>query len=123
MSSPKYYRNGELQGKTVIETTGNRLGKAKEIALSLDGSTMLFVEKDDGSEVQFQTSKLIAIGEFIVVRSEAVPVPPVPSAVPSPSPAPTMAPAAATPTMVCASCGAPLKPGARFCTKCGSRVL
>ncbi len=123
MSSAKYFRNGELQGKTVIETTGNRLGKAKEVAFSLDGTAMLFVEKDDGGERQVPTSKVIAIGEFIVVRSEVAQIPSVPSAAPSPPPMPTMVPAPVPPAFVCRSCGAVLKPGARFCTKCGTSTV
>jgi sporulation protein YlmC with PRC-barrel domain len=117
--SSKLYRAGDVQGKLVIETSGNRLGKAKEIAFSLDGTTTLFLEKDDGSEAQVPTSRLVAIGEFVVVRSDAPQVqvagayqaPPPPAVVPPPPPTP-----------VCRSCGAPLKPNAKFCTKCGTGV-
>jgi len=132
MSSPKYFRNGELQGKTVIETNGNRLGKAKEVAFSLDGTSVLYVEKDDGSESEVRSSKLIAIGEFIVVKSEGVQSPPIapppvipqaPVAAPWPQPAQAPAPVSTPPAMSCRNCGAPLKPGSRFCTKCGTSSL
>ena len=129
MSSSKFFRSGELQGKTVIETTGNHLGKAKDIGFNLEGTTMLFIQKDDGSEASVPTSKLIAIGEFVVVRSEAaqpaamaavtlqtVPAPP--------RPAPVQAVTAVVPpALLCKNCGAPLKPGSRFCTKCGASAL
>ena len=144
MSSNRFFRNGELQGKTVIETSGNRLGKAKEIAFSLDGSSMLYVTKDDGTETEVASSRLIAIGEFIVVKSDAPQAPPmatfpaisqVPSApvspqtpapapiAPSPPPASFMSPAPAPVAMACRNCGSPLKPGAKFCTKCGTATF
>src|SRR5208283_1911643 len=44
MSSPKFFGKEEVEGKTVIETNGNRLGKAKAVAFSLEGATVLFVE-------------------------------------------------------------------------------
>jgi len=145
MSSPKFFGKEEVEGKTVIETNGNRLGKAKAVAFSLEGATVLFVEKDDGTENQIPMSKVMAIAEFIVVRTEGVtsePRPPpagrvaAPASV-TPPPAPTTAPAApyspvtpsqpqatapAPPPMarVCRLCGDKLKPGAKFCTRCGA---
>lgn len=44
-----------------------------------------------------------------------------PQAPPQQQPAAAAAPAAASPA--CASCGAALRPNAKFCTKCGERVL
>ena len=44
-----------------------------------------------------------------------------PQAPPQQQPAAAAAPPAASPA--CASCGAALRPNAKFCTKCGERVL
>ena len=121
MSSPKFFRSSELQGKTVIDTTGNRLGKVKEVGLGADGSAMFFLEKDDGSETAISASNMMAIGEFMVMRAETAQgqttVPP------TPEPAPAVAPAPSTPQTVCRNCGAAMKPGSRFCTKCGTRAF
>jgi sporulation protein YlmC with PRC-barrel domain/ribosomal protein L40E len=145
MSSPKFFGKEEVEGKTVIETNGNRLGKAKGVAFSLEGATMLFVEKDDGTENQIPMSKVMAIAEFIVVRTEGVtsePRPPqsgpapapasitppsLPTTVPEPphapvTPSPPQATVPAPPpkARVCRLCGDKLKPGAKFCSRCGA---
>ena len=119
--SSKLFRSGEIQGKMVIDTAGNRLGKAKEVAFSLDGGTVLVIEKEDGSEAQVQTARLVAIGEFVVAKpgqpeAPARGVTPVSQQAPQTTTVPP-------PAQLCRNCGSPLKPGARFCTRCGASAV
>lgn len=136
MSSAKLFRKDEVDGKTVVETTGNTFGNAKDVAFGLDGTVALIVLDKDNNEVQVTMDRVLGVGDYIVIRKEKLeskpPTPPAPQPVVTPPPAPPVPPAApATPMappptvmapMVCKSCGAALKPGARFCTKCGTAV-
>lgn len=120
VSSPKFFRKEEIADKIAIETTGKKLGKAKEIAVSLDGTAALFIEKDDGSETEIPMSRIIGVADFIIARAEgANPAPPA-TVIASPQTTAPMQPATAA---ACRNCGAPLKPGSKFCTKCGAVVV
>lgn len=127
MSSSKLFRKDEVDGKIVIEASGRALGKAKDVAFGLDGTVALIVLSDDSSEVQIPLDRVTGVAEYIVVKSDRpqaramaapasalAPPPPVPAA---PQAAP---PPAAMAGNHCRACGAALKPGAKFCTKCGT---
>ncbi len=136
MSSPKHFRKDEVDGKVVIETTGKAFGKAKDIAFGLDGTVALIVLTDDNTEVEVTMDKVMGVADYIVIRKDtplpkASPPPPSPSPVAVPAPAPVsipppvmVAPPAPVPMApsVCRNCGAALKQGAKFCTRCGSPV-
>jgi sporulation protein YlmC with PRC-barrel domain len=130
------FRKEEVDGKIVIEASGKALGKAKDIAFGLDGSVALIVTANDNSEIQITMDRILGMADYIVVRRDR-PEPKVeapPKRVPAPVPAvpvraqarvnpgiptaPMVVPVAASP--VCKGCGAPLKVGAKFCTKCGT---
>ena len=108
------FRKEEVDGKIVVEASGKALGKAKDIAFGLDGTVALIVLTNDNAEVQVTMDRVMGVGDYIVIRSDrpqqwvAPPSPPVTA----PPPAPMVS--------VCRNCGAPLKPGAKFCTKCGT---
>jgi sporulation protein YlmC with PRC-barrel domain len=124
LSSPKLFRKDEVQGKIVIEASGKALGKAKDMAFGLDGTVALIVLTDQNSEVQITLDRITGVDEYIVVKGAK---PPTTLAMTAPMPAvatPISAPPPAAPVMVaanhCRNCGALLKTGAKFCTKCGT---
>lgn len=142
------FRKDELVGKVVVEASGKSLGKAKDLAFGLDGTVVLIVEGNESQEVQVSMDRIAGVADYIVVRREGVvpkrPAPGVQQAVPVPSapqaaestnplippprtPASAEAPTSSSPTAAstsnsCKSCGAQLRPGAKFCTKCGTPV-
>lgn len=126
MSAPKMFRKDEVAGKIVIEGSGKSLGKAKDIAFALDGSVALIVEGDDNQEIQVAMDRITGVADYIVVRRDrpAAPAtaqpPPTGGVNPAIPPPPMAAPGAST--VACKACGAPLRAGAKFCTKCGTPV-
>jgi sporulation protein YlmC with PRC-barrel domain/ribosomal protein L40E len=146
------FRKEEVDGKIVVEASGKALGKATDIAFGLDGSVALIVKGDDNSEVQVSMDRIVGVADYIVVRREqkselppektvASPAAPPPAPVSTPPPARVnpgipvsstpalssagaVAPAATSSSAgrVCRGCGAPVRPGAKFCTKCGTPV-
>lgn len=133
MSSSKLFRKDEVDGKTVVEASGNTFGKAKDIAFGLDGTVALIVLDKNNNEVQVTMDRVLGVGDYVIIKKEKPEPRPTPSPAPQPavvpppaSPAPNPvippAPPVATLGMVCRSCGAALKPGAKFCTKCGTAV-
>jgi sporulation protein YlmC with PRC-barrel domain len=128
------FRKDEVDGKIVIEASGKALGKAKDIAFGLDGSVALIVMGNDNSEIQITMDRITGVADYIVVRRDRpepkADVPqkraPAPMAAAAPAPVqprvnpaiPAAIPIAAAP--VCKNCGAPLRVGAKFCTKCGT---
>ncbi|MDA4133492.1 MAG: zinc ribbon domain-containing protein, partial [Thaumarchaeota archaeon] len=116
------------------------LGKAKDIAFGLDGSVALIVMGNDNSEIQITMDRIVGVADYIVVRRDRpepkaempqkrAPAPMAAAAAPVVAPvqarvnpaipaAPVAVPVAAAP--VCKNCGAPLRVGAKFCTKCGT---
>jgi len=124
LSSPKLFRKDEVQGKIVIDSSGRALGKAKDVAFGLDGTVALIVLTDENSEVQISLDRITGVDEYIVVRGAT---PPATLAMTATMPAratPISAQPPPAPVMVaanhCKNCGAIMKPGAKFCTKCGA---
>jgi len=123
MPTGKLFRKEEVEGKVVIDSSGRSFGKAKDVAFGLDGMVALIVLKNDNSEVEVPLDHVTGVADYILIRegSEPRPAPPsaaAPGAIPPP-PAYQPAPPAAVGSF-CKGCGAPLKPGAKFCTKCGT---
>jgi sporulation protein YlmC with PRC-barrel domain len=123
------FRKDEVDGKIVVEANGKAFGKAKDIAFGLDGTVALIVLTNDNSEVQVAMDRVMGVGDYIVIRRDSpqpkvAPPQPAKKPVVAPAPVPVMAspPPAAMAGGACRSCGAPLKPGAKFCTKCGTPV-
>jgi sporulation protein YlmC with PRC-barrel domain len=130
------FRKDEVDGKIVVEASGKALGKAKDIAFGLDGSVALIVLGNDNAEIQITMDRITGVADYIVVRRDrpepkadvpqkrapapvAAAVAPVQArANPGIPAAPVAVPVAAAP--VCKNCGAPLRVGAKFCTKCGT---
>ena len=133
------FRKSEVEGKVVVEASGKALGTAKDIAFGLDGSAVLIVQGKDNSEIEITMDRVAGVGDYVVVRREGAAPPKKPAAVPAPAAQPVPTPAATPNPMIpparaaaipvgsgmpntCKSCGAQLRPGAKFCTKCGTPV-
>lgn len=109
-----YVRREDVIGKKVITSDGNTFGEVRDIAFSLDGSVGLVVSAVSGSDVVVPMRQASAVGEFVLLSTSkpettAAPVQPRP------------APPAVNPVN-CPACGSPVKPGARFCGKCGQKL-
>jgi sporulation protein YlmC with PRC-barrel domain len=113
------FRKDEVDGKVVIENSGNAIGKVKDIAFGLNGSVVLIVTGVDSKEVQISMDRIEGVGDYIVVRKDNV-QPVVPTVSPSFVVNPTIPPPPTMTNWTCRTCGAPLKTGAKFCTKCGT---
>ncbi len=68
LSSSRSFRKEEVEGKTVIDSSGKVTGKVKDIVFSLDGNVTLIVEKSDGVETQLPLSRVMGISEFVVTK-------------------------------------------------------
>ena len=112
-STPKLFRKDEVEGKVVVETSGKSIGKATDIAFSLEGTTALIVKGYDGAEIQVTMDRVTGVGDFIVVRREKgdpipvkKPVPPFPAspAIVTPTSPPKVSiPVTSSPTVPMAS--------------------
>lgn len=131
LSAPKLFRKEEVDGKVVVEVSGKAFGKAKDVAFGLDGTVALIVLTNDNSEAQITMDRVMGVGDYIVIRRDAPQPKPAPAPVKRPAAAPAVVPVMAAPSPVppapavamanvCRSCGASLRPGAKFCTKCGT---
>ena len=107
MSSKPFHKE-DIEGKTVIETTGKIAGKVKDMTFSLDGTITLIVLKDDGTERPVSLKQVIGISDHVIVRGDA------PMSMPSSPSAPS---ASAVP--VCKFCGSELSPTSTWCPRCG----
>jgi sporulation protein YlmC with PRC-barrel domain len=103
--SSKSFRKEEVEGKTVIETSGKVGGKVKDLTFSLDGTITLIVAKEDGTEVKIPLKQVVGISDHVVVRSESAPM--------------QGSGAAASSSRVCKYCGAELPAGTTWCPACG----
>lgn len=110
-----YVRREDVIGKKAITPDGNAFGEVKDIAFSTDGSVGLVINAVSGDEVILSIKQASAIGDFILLSS-STPERTAPPVQPKP------VPPAASPAN-CPSCGSPLKPGAKFCGKCGHRLI
>lgn len=104
--SLKSFRREDIEGKTVIETSGKVGGKVKDVTFSLDGAITLIVLKDDGTERPISLKQVVGISDHVIVRGEA-PM----------SGISGMSSAGAV--QVCKFCGAELSPTSTWCPRCG----
>ena len=103
--SSKAFHKEDIEGKTVIETTGKVGGKVKDVTFSLDGSITLIVLRDDGTERPVSLKQVVGISDHVIVRGDA----------------PMMMPgmAATSAVQVCKFCGSDLSPTSTWCPRCG----
>ena len=104
MSSKPFHKE-DIEGKTVIETSGKIAGKVKDVTFSLDGTITLIVIKDDGTERPVSLKQVVGISDHVIVRSDA------------PLSMPGVPPASAV--QVCKFCGSELSPTSTWCPRCG----
>jgi sporulation protein YlmC with PRC-barrel domain len=135
--SHQYIRKEDVEGKVVIDPSGKTVGKAREIAFSLDGTLALIVVGIDNSESQIPTSKIQGFADYIILKTETasaaadpnLPIRP-PQATSPPVPRTPLYPPASGPppgyqtgATTCSQCKSPLRAAAKFCTKCGARAI
>ena len=99
----------DVENKIVVETSGRELGTAQDIGFSLDGKIALVIVTKDGKESQIPVNRIKGVVDFIVIEPEMSTTHEVTTAAPQ------------TPLGNCPKCQAPLKPGTRFCVKCGTK--
>lgn len=68
--SKKYFRRDEIVGKDIISEEAIRLGKVKDIGYDRDGKIVLIYDKlGEGGEEAIPSSRILAIGDVILVKS------------------------------------------------------
>jgi len=102
--SSKAFRKEDIEGKTVIETSGKVGGKVKDVTFSLDGAITFIVVKDDGTERPISLKQVVGISDHVIVRGDA------------PMTSPGMTTSA---VQVCKFCGSELSPTSTWCPRCG----
>ncbi len=142
----QFFRNEDIQGKTVVEATGKTLGKAIQISFSLDGKMALVVETAENKETQVPMGRIMGVADYVILRpdtgSEAMSPPSQQSKVlvmedekpqqmgveneevqiqNRPKPMGSTQGTAREQT-VCPQCGNSLRVGVKFCTRCGARL-
>lgn len=114
--SSKSFHKEELQGKAVIDSSGNVRGKVKDVVFSLDGSVALILEREDGGEARVPMSRVMGISDYVVMKGESAPD--VPMAM-----APPASFTGAAGAAMCRFCGATIPTGTTWCPSCGkSRI-
>ena len=112
-----YIKREEVLGKLAIAPDGNAFGTVKDLAFSTKGDVGLVLAKKDGTESTVSIRQVAAIGEFVLLSSAMVEAQAPPAAVVQAPPAPSPKPS------TCPSCGSPLRQGAKFCGKCGHKLV
>jgi sporulation protein YlmC with PRC-barrel domain len=107
--SSRLFSKDEVEGKTVIYSTGRVAGKVKDVVFGLDGTLLLVVQKDDGTESRVPMSAVLGVGEYVVVRYQSA------TAVAMAVQAPTADQPGGS---VCKFCGAAMPPGSVYCPSC-----
>ncbi len=107
--SSRLFRKEEVEGKTVVYSSGWVAGKVKDVVFGLDGTLILVVQREDGKELRIPMNAVLGVADFVVARDQtAAPV--------SGGAPPSIEPGAIT---VCKFCGASIPPGTVYCTVCG----
>ncbi len=110
MSSSRSFRKEEVEGKTVIDSSGKVTGKVKDIVFSIDGNVTLIIEKPDGAETQLPLSRVMGISEFVVMKELSSPYR---------SKGLTGASSGADGSKTCKFCGAEMPQDTNWCPSCG----
>lgn len=130
-----FLKQTEVVQKTVVGADGRTIGTVKEVAFSLDGRLGLVVSDDDG-EHTVPLEDVNGIADYVVLKpredhvtpTEAAraagpdksnAVPPAGEARASKAADTRTVPGAATALSQCPKCAKDVKPGARFCGRCG----
>jgi len=105
-AASKPFRKEDIAGKAVIDSSGRNTGKVKDVTFTLEGMITLIVERNDGSEVSVQMSRVMGVSDNVVVRDESTPK----MLVPSPG------------MTICRSCGHEAPIGTLWCPACGKSL-
>ncbi|HDM26934.1 MAG TPA: zinc-ribbon domain-containing protein [Candidatus Bathyarchaeota archaeon] len=132
-------KDEELLGKLVIDHKAKIVGKVTDLGVSYDGKAVITVQSEtpEGTKEEFfYMDRIAAIGDVILLKppTEArTPITPVTPAFPGPAPPSVPAPAKQIPSppppptservVICPVCGAKNRPTAKFCIKCGTKLV
>jgi sporulation protein YlmC with PRC-barrel domain len=109
--SSRLFRKEELEGKTVVYSSGWVAGKVKDVVFGLDGTLILVVQKEDGKELRIPMSAILGAADYIVAKDQASGAYAGAGGVPAGSEAST--------ATVCKFCGTTIPPGTVYCPGCG----
>jgi sporulation protein YlmC with PRC-barrel domain len=70
MSGPRFFRKDEVEGKSVIFSSGRIAGKVKDVVFGLDGTIVLVVENENDSEARVPMSMVMGVADYVVVNDE-----------------------------------------------------
>jgi len=110
----RFIKREEVAGKLVVDQEARVLGKVTDLAVTYDGKAVITVgrETEEGvKEEVIPMDRVAAIGDVILLKGEATP-----TVQPTPAPTPTR-------IRICPNCGAENKPTAKFCIKCGTKLV
>jgi sporulation protein YlmC with PRC-barrel domain len=103
--SSRLFRKEEVEGKTVVYSSGWVAGKVKDVVFGLDGTLILVVHKEDGKELRIPMSGVLGVADYVVAKDQTGAV--------SASSAESGIAAA------CKFCGTAIPPGIVYCPSCG----
>ena len=74
--SSRLFRKEEVEGKTVVYSSGWVAGKVKDVVFGLDGTLILVVQKEDSKEIRIPVSAILGVADYVIARDMVVAVPP-----------------------------------------------
>jgi sporulation protein YlmC with PRC-barrel domain len=108
--SSRLFRKEELEGKTVVYSSGWVAGKVKDVVFGLDGTLILVVQKEDGKELRIPMNAILGAADYVVARDQTT------GAYSSGS---TTGPLESSAGKVCKFCGTTIPPETVYCPGCG----
>jgi sporulation protein YlmC with PRC-barrel domain len=96
------FRKEDVEGKTVIDTSGSVKGKVVDVMFDLGGTVTFLVRGSDGKDSQVKIERVTGISEHVIVRSDQ-----------------NMEASSSGMGATCRFCGAPRAATERWCPSCG----
>jgi sporulation protein YlmC with PRC-barrel domain len=103
--SSRLFRKEEVEGKTVVYSSGWVAGKVKDVVFGLDGTLILVVQKEDGKELRIPMNAILGVADYVVARDVVVAVP--------------LSSSESGTAAACKFCGTSMPPGIVYCPSCG----
>ncbi len=107
--SSRLFRKEEVEGKTVIYSSGWVAGKVKDVVFGLDGTLILVVQKEDGKQLRIPMNAVLGVADYVVARDQTG----------GPGSGEALSSTEPGAITVCKFCGASIPPGTVYCPSCG----